>query len=64
MTERKTRPKCIQCGAPADVMVTDSEPYCAKHGLQILKQRKSSQWNTTSDKRSNGYAARYHNSRS
>lgn len=63
MTVRNERPKCLECGAPADVLVSDDQPYCAKHGLPILKQRKSSQWNATFDTRSNGYAARYDNRR-
>jgi len=57
MTERSERPTCLQCNEPADVLVSESEPYCAKHGLPILKQRSASQWNTTLDTRSTRYAS-------
>lgn len=54
----KIRPNCLECGAPADVLVTDDEPYCAKHGLPRLQKQKSS-WKNTVNNRSTRHASRY-----
>lgn len=54
----KTRPKCLECSAPADVLVSGLWPYCAKHGLIEIKKEKPlhSKWNSTNDKRSQTHA--------
>ena len=55
------RPKCLVCGAPADVLITDDAPYCAKHGLPILRDKKKSSCKTTVNNRSTRHASGYVN---
>jgi ribosomal protein L37AE/L43A len=33
------RPKCVECGKPADVRITDWIAMCAKCGLKELKKQ-------------------------
>ena len=58
MSRMSERPKCLECGAPADVLITDDEPYCAKHGLPKIQEKKSS-CKTTVNNRSKRHASRY-----